>query len=160
MWSDLFAGVSLVGSGIQAGALLMFLLGVCPTLAALPLPEWMRLHVALDRSIERYMPGLNLVTSAAALALLFVAQEPQVRALRVLALAHNVALAVISEAVNVRINKRIAARVPATVGAPAPADTADGGALRDRWIRWHRIRTAVIVVGFAQYVVAILWTTG
>jgi uncharacterized membrane protein len=160
---SLFAGLGVVGAGIQAGALLMILYGVCPTLRRLPVPDWMRLHVSLDRSIERYMPALNLVTGVVTLILLFLPQEPEVRLLRILALAHNVALAVISELVNVRLNKLVAQRVPALAGPAGdalPDDERESlSAIRERWITWHGVRTAVIVVGFAEYVVAVLLTT-
>jgi len=152
-----------IGSGIQAGALLMVLYGLCPTLRQLPVPEWMRLHVSLDRSIERYMPALNLITGGVTLILLFLPQDPEVRFLRVLALAHNIALAVISEAVNVRLNKQIASRVPEFAGPAGdglPDDERDHlSDIRARWIKWHGIRTAVIAVGFVQYVVAVLLNT-
>lgn len=161
MWTFVLTGLSLVGSGIQAGALLMVLYGVCPTFRRMPVPDWMRLHVALDKSIERYMPALNIVTGIATLALLFLPQDPAVRALRIVALCHNIALALASELVNVRINKDIAARVLEPAGGPAlesmPAAEDDRlSAVRERWIRWHGWRTLIIVTGFAEYVVAAL----
>ncbi|BCJ56172.1 hypothetical protein Asp14428_76470 [Actinoplanes sp. NBRC 14428] len=167
MWSSVLTGVSLVGSGIQAGALLMVLYGVCPTFRRIPVPEWMRLHVALDSSIERYMPALNIVTGLTTLILLFLPQEPEVRALRIVALAHNIALAVVSEMVNVRINKDIAARVLVPAGGvPGPSldeltedETERLVAVRERWIRTHGWRTLIIVTGFVEYVIAVLLTT-
>jgi hypothetical protein len=156
MWSSLLAGVGVVGSGIQAGALLMVLLGVCPTFRVLEIPEWMRLHVSLDRSIERYMPALNVTTGGTTLILLFLAQDNDVRVLRVLALVCNVSLALMSELVNVRINKSVAARVAVQVGGPAAAPDEDLAQVRERWIWWHRWRTVVIVAGFLLYVAAVL----
>src|SRR5437588_11216650 len=113
MLTSLLAVISVLGSGIQAGALLMVLLGVCPTLRQMDIPDWMRLHVALDRSIERYMPALNIVTGGTTLALLFLAQDVDVRTLRAFALACNISLALMSELVNLRINKAIATQVTA-----------------------------------------------
>jgi hypothetical protein len=175
MWTSLLTGLGLLGSGIQAGALLMVLYGVCPTFRQLGVAEWMSLHVSLDRSIERYMPAINLTTGASTLILLFLAQEPAARALRVLALVCNVALALMSELVNVRINKSIARRVGSAVpvaagpaGGPVPAplpglDSPEHASLvatRERWIRWHLWRTVDIVLGFALSVVAVLVVAG
>ncbi|MCH5670865.1 DUF1772 domain-containing protein [Streptomyces gilvus] len=173
MWSSLLTFLGLLGTGIQAGALLMVLYGVCPTFRQLSVPEWMPLHVSLDRSIERYMPAINLTTGGATLLLLFTAQDPAVRLLRGLALACNIALALMSELVNVRINKAIARRVAAA--APA-APSATGGiltgsrpdeaderqliAVRERWIHWHQWRTVDIVLGFALLVVGVLVASG
>jgi hypothetical protein len=160
MWQSVLAGVSLVGSGIQAGALLLVYYGVCPTFRELPVPEWMRLHVSLDRSVEKYMPALNVTTGGTTLVLLFLDQPGPVRLLRIVALAHNIALALMSELVNVRLNKQIAARVLAPVGGPAPADEVDFDQVRERWIQWHGWRTLVIVTGFVEYAIAVLLTSG
>ncbi|MFD5541255.1 hypothetical protein ACFWIJ_26405, partial [Streptomyces sp. NPDC127079] len=124
MWSSLLTFLGLLGSGIQAGALLMVLYGVCPTFRRLSVPEWMPLHVSLDRSIERYMPAVNLTTGGATLLLLFTAQDPAVRLLRGLAQASNNALAFLSELVNLPLNNAIARRVAATTPA---APSAAGG---------------------------------
>jgi Domain of unknown function (DUF1772) len=158
MWTDLLTAVSTVGSGIQSGALLMVLLGVCPTLRALSVAEWMPLHVALDRSIERYMPALNITTGVATLALLFMPQPASARLLRVLALTGNVALALMSELVNVRINKFVAARLrtPAAEGAGIRVAERDLIGLRDRWIDWHVWRTVTIAASFILSVSATL----
>ncbi|MDA2813660.1 DUF1772 domain-containing protein [Nocardiopsis sp. RSe5-2] len=159
-WNDLLTSVSLAGSGIQAGALLMVLLGVCPTLRALPVPDWIRLHVALDRSIERYMPALNVATSLATLVLVFLPQDGPARWVRVAALCCNSALALMSELVNVRINKSlktVAADMPATGGAPGPDTPLDEerlSAVRERWIHGHAWRTVVITAGFLLYILA------
>lgn len=163
MWHDLFTAISLLGSGIQAGALLMVLLGVCPTLLALPVPEWIRLHVALDRSIERYMPALNLTTGGTTLILVLLPQDGEIRGIRIAALACNIALAVMSELVNVRINKqvkKVSDAVPAYTGVSGSGDggAGDAGAelvpVRARWVRWHFWRTWVITLGFGLYVLA------
>jgi hypothetical protein len=170
MWSSLLAATGLLGSGIQAGALLMVLYGVCPTFREVLVPEWMRLHVSLDRSIERYMPAINISTGGATLVLLFFAQAPEVRVLRALALVCNVALALMSELVNVRINKSIARKVAVLAGgvlSGGPDDptflTETGDwerdrmvAVRERWIRWHQWRTLDIVLGFGLSVAAVL----
>ncbi|MEV8635695.1 DUF1772 domain-containing protein [Streptosporangium sp. NPDC051023] len=169
MWSSLLTFLGLLGSGIQAGALLMVLYGVCPTFRQLPVPEWMRLHVSLDRSIERYMPAINIITGGATLILLFMPQDGVVRMLRVLALMHNIALALMSELVNVRINKAIARRVAVLAGDVPPSgdsgsvmtvvdgeDTDQLIAARERWIRWHQWRTLDIVLGFVLSIVAVL----
>jgi hypothetical protein len=163
MWTSVLAVVSVLGSGIQAGALLMVLLGVCPTMRHMDIPEWMSLHVSLDKSIERYMPALNILTGGTTLALLFLAQDTDVRILRAFALACNISLALMSELVNVRINKAVAARVAVPVGVGGgpwlEAESEHLSAVRERWISWHVWRTVVIVTGFALYVLALVLTT-
>jgi uncharacterized membrane protein len=164
MWKPLLAVVSLVGCGIQAGALLMFLFGVGPTLRSIGVPEWMRIHVSLDRSIEKYMPVLNLVTGGSSLVLLFFAQPPQARWFRVAGLVANIGLAVISETANVPLNKRIARRLPAlaTGGTTGSADAGaeDMAAVRTRWMDWHRVRTLTISLGFLCYAVGFALDNG
>jgi hypothetical protein len=165
MWSTLLTGTSLVGSGIQAGALLMFYYGVCPTYRSADVPFWMRMHVSMDRSIEKYMPALNLTTGGTSLALLFFSQGGATLGLRIAALACNIALALMSEVVNVPINKVVARRMPvlAQVGGLAEAEEideagqlADLGAMRERWIVWTQWRAWVITAGFILYAVAVL----
>jgi hypothetical protein len=163
MWKAIAADISLVGSGIQAGALLMFLYGVCPTLQSESIPDWIRIHVSLDRSIERYMPSLNLTTSAASLALVFMAQPAEARWFRIAGLAANVSLAIISEAVNVPLNKQIAGRLDALVGARTEGSGPMAGTLgfesmaatRERWVTWHRWRTFVVTAGFLCYAIGL-----
>lgn len=155
MWSMLFTATSLVGSGVQAGALIMFLVGICPTLRSLTVEEWLPIHVSLDKSIDRYMPPLNITTAATTLILVFLPQDPATRVLRIAALLCNISLGVISEAVNVPINKLVARTVPALVGGPAQVSHGvDMVAARERWIRWHAFRTAVITAGFLLYTIA------
>jgi uncharacterized membrane protein len=161
MLSTLLTTQSLVGSGVQAGALLMFYLGVCPTLRQMDVPEWMRIHASLDRSIERYMPVLNLVTSGTSLILLFLSQDGTVRAMRICALACNIALALMSEIINVPLNKVIARKVPAlagvdAAGVSASAEMAEMARIRERWIRWTKWRAAVITAGFLLYAIAVI----
>jgi Anthrone oxygenase len=160
MLTTALIAVGVLGSGVQAGALLMVLYGVCPTFRTLEVPEWIRLHVSLDRSVERYMPALNVLTGATTLWLLFLAQSPEARLLRILALACNIALALMSELVNVRINKAVAARVAVSpAGEPIGLDDHEHARLvgvRERWIRWHQWRTLDIVAGFGLYVAAVL----
>jgi hypothetical protein len=164
MLSTLLTAQSLVGSGIQAGALLMFYLGVCPTLRTMDVPEWMRTHASLDRSIERYMPALNLVTSGTSLILLFLSQDGTVRTMRICALACNIALALMSEIINVPLNKVIARKVPVLADAEAAggsgtaemAEMVEMAGIRDRWIRWTKWRAVVIAGGFLLYAAAAL----
>jgi uncharacterized membrane protein len=150
MGSTSLAVASLIGSGIQAGALVMFLLGVCPTLRRLPVPEWLGVHESLDRSIERFMPLLNLFTGGTALALLFFAQDDATRTLRITALCCNIGLALISELVSVPINKRVK-KAHADRGAAAAGDLAR---LRERWITAHWWRTGVTCAGFGMFTLA------
>ncbi|WP_433429276.1 anthrone oxygenase family protein [Nonomuraea sp. CA-141351] len=157
MWSTILTGISLAGSGVQAGALLMFLFGICPTFRSVDVPDWMRIHTSMDRSIERYMPVLNVVTGGTTLILLFLPQDGVVRLLRVAALICNVALALISELANVRLNKVIARKSLVLVGAggsSASDETQRMAEIRDRWIAWHWVRTLVITTGFLLYIVA------
>jgi hypothetical protein len=157
--STVLTATSLVGSGVQAGALLMFYYGVCPTFRGVEVPDWLRMHVSMDHSIERYMPALNLVTGGTSLALLFTAQDGTVRALRIVALLCNIALALMSELVNVPINRYVKRQVP-VLANQAPAEEqrelAHLAVLRERWIVWTQWRAVVIALGFILYVTATL----
>jgi anthrone oxygenase-like protein len=157
--STVLTGTSLVGSGVQAGALLMFYYGVCPTFRAVDVPDWLRMHVSMDHNIERYMPALNLATGGTSLALLFTAQDGSVRAIRIVALLCNIALALMSELVNVPINRYLKRGLP-VLANQAPAEEqrelAHLGVLRERWIVWTQWRAAVIALGFVLYAIATL----
>ena len=159
MLSTVLTATSLVGCGVQAGALLMFYYGVCPTFRAVEVPEWLRMHVSMDHSIERYMPALNLLTSGTSLALLFTAQDGTIRAMRIVALLCNIALALMSELVNVPINRHLKRRVP-VLASQGPAEEEREmfrlGLLRERWIVWTQWRAVVIALGFVLYVIAAL----
>jgi hypothetical protein len=160
VWSTLLTATSLIGSGIQAGALLMFYYGVCPTFRAVDVPLWMRMHVSMDHNIERYMPFLNLTTGGTSLVLLFFSQDGVTRGLRIAALVCNIALALMSEVVNVPINKILARQLPVLAHGASPAhddpEIVRLGAMRERWIVWTQWRAVVITAGFIMYAIAAL----
>nr|WP_042191260.1 DUF1772 domain-containing protein [Kibdelosporangium sp. MJ126-NF4]CEL19951.1 hypothetical protein [Kibdelosporangium sp. MJ126-NF4]CTQ97175.1 hypothetical protein [Kibdelosporangium sp. MJ126-NF4] len=161
MLATVLAGISLFGCGIQAGALFMFHMGVLPTYKKVDIPTWMRIHVSMDRSIERFMPFLNLTTGVATLALLFMSDSAESVVLRIAGLCCNIALALLSELVNVPINKKVkkayeavAAPVGAAGGVSVAMDDSELAGHRAYWARANSWRTTVICVGFALYVIA------
>ena len=151
MWLSLFATVSLVGQGIQAGALFMFMSGVVPTFRTFPVPAWLEMHRSMDSSIERFMPKITVVTILAGVACEVFDQSVEARVLRAIGIAGSLAVVAISEGVNVPINRVIKARL----ASPDGYSEAEMSAARTRWITWHRYRTYASVIGLDAFTVAL-----
>jgi uncharacterized membrane protein len=128
-------------SGVLAGVLVGVELAVVPMLAALPADRYVQVHRLLDPGFDPFMPRFNQV--ALGIGVLITIFAPGVPAKLVFATAVLciVGVAVVSEVYNVRLNRRID-----TWESTTPP--ADWQAVRLRWGRWNRVRTAISVLGF------------
>jgi uncharacterized membrane protein len=136
-------------TGILAGLLFAVDLAVVPALAALPGDRYVQVHRLLDPRFDPLMPRFNKVTLAIGVLLVIAAPGVPARAGFAVAVLCVIAVALVSELRNVRLNRRI--------------DTWDTGALpagwrqiRLRWGHWNRIRTLISIAGFVAAVVATL----
>ncbi|MFR9776127.1 anthrone oxygenase family protein [Micromonospora sp. MS34] len=130
-------------TGILAGALVAVDRAVVPMLLHLPRQTWSEVHRLLDPGFDPLMPTVNKVALVTGLGLTLLAPGTAARAAFATAFAGVAGVALVSELSNVRMNRRIDEW--AAVG-----EIPDGWrALRARWARANRWRTASAVLAFA-----------
>jgi uncharacterized membrane protein len=132
MTGGLVPNLLAVGAGILAGGLVMVAAAVMPTLRSLPLSTYVAAHQELDRRIERFMPWVGRTTAAAATGYLVLGDSERLPVGLGLALVAVVVL--VSETVNVPINRAIGAWRP-------DRPPADASFVIARWMRFNAIRT-------------------
>ncbi len=146
---DALALLFLVAVGILAGVLVGVDLAVVPLLGALPGERYLQVHKLLDPNFDPFMPRLSKVALVVGVALMVFAPGVPAKVTFAVALLCVVGVAVVSEASNVRMNRRIdtwsAEQLPA-----------DWRAVRAAWGRWHRVRTGLSVAGFVAAIAASL----
>jgi hypothetical protein len=144
--------VNLFLTGLVVGALAVFQRSLVPVLVSWPADLSVRLH----RDIIRFNPdtyirpagAISLVTGA--LALVLPGDVPTASVIWTIAgIALLVGVAVVSEALNQPINRRIG-------DAPEGQPPADHRALMNRWARAHLMRTVLGVAGLAAYIIGAL----
>jgi uncharacterized membrane protein len=145
---DILLGVFLLLSGTLAGVLFAVEVAIVPAAAALPGERYVQVHRLMDRRFDPLMPRVNKVTLAVCVALVIMVGGIWPRIAIALAGLCIVAVAVVSEGWNVRINRVIDRWDP-----HAPPE--DWPAVRARWAAANRVRTLFAVAGFG---VAILGT--
>jgi hypothetical protein len=138
----ILATVFVLCTGTLAGALVAVDCAIVPMLLRLPRQTWSDVHRLLDPGFDPLMPTVNKIALASGLGLTLLAPGFAARLAFGAALAAVVCVALVSELRNVRMNRRIdewahAGRIP------------DGWhALRGRWARANRWRTAAAVLSF------------
>lgn len=150
MFADTMLLVFLLLSGVLAGVLFSVEIAVLPMLGKLSGEQFTRIHRLLDPGFDPLMPRMSKVALAAgALAAVFT---PSAAATLLLggAVAAVIAVAVVSELYNVRMNRDI--------------DTWDSlrpprswARTRARWGRFNRVRTCLAVSAFVLAAAAALF---
>lgn len=146
--ADALDVVTVVLAGLMAGGLLVVEVGLVQTIRRLSAATGVRLHVAFDHYVEWSMPPLTIATFGVGLAAL-VSEDHVGGAelvLRVVALVAAVAVAGVSQLVNVPLNARMR-----TWGPRVPDEYES---MRRRWDRAHRVRTLAGQVAFVCFAVA------
>jgi uncharacterized membrane protein len=133
--------------GALAGVLIAVEVAVVPMMAALPGDRWVQVHRLLDPGFDPLMPNVNKVTLALGVVLAIFVDGAWAQIAFAVAVLSIIAVAVVSEKYNVRMNRDIdeweVDRLP------------EGwAALRAAWARWNRVRTAISLVGFAAAIAA------
>ncbi|MFG2652130.1 DUF1772 domain-containing protein [Streptomyces sp. NPDC048436] len=136
------AVVFVLCTGVLAGVLVGVERAIVPMLSHLPRQTWSEVHRLLDPGFDPLMPRVNKVALAAGLGLAFLAPGSAAKVAFAVALAGVVGVALVSESRNVRMNRRIDA------WAAAGEIPDDWQALRERWARANRLRTAFAVLAF------------
>jgi uncharacterized membrane protein len=134
-------------SGLVAGGLTLVALAVVPVFEQLPVADWTRLHRALDGHVDRFMPALTILAIVAGTVAAMLVSGTTLRVLLLAGVVGDVAVALVSQTLNLPLNRAIRGWDPQRTPATA-------GAIRSRWVRFHRLRTAAGVAATA------LFTTG
>ncbi|WP_067499150.1 anthrone oxygenase family protein [Actinoplanes sp. TFC3] len=145
--ATLLAG-ALIGSGLLAGTLFGVAVGVVPAFAAVPAPDYVRIHRVVGAGFDRVMPFIVLLTSTADVAAGLALGGPA-RVLLLLAALLQAGVAVTSQLGNVPINRRVRS-LPAGTLPPGWADP------RPAWRRWHLLRTALACTALVAHALAAL----
>jgi uncharacterized membrane protein len=147
MGPPLILGVALVAvltSGTVAGVLFSVARAVAPTFDALPGDRWVQVHQLLDPHFDPFMPRVTKVTLAAAAVVTALGRPWPAQLLFGAGLAASVGVALVSEVANVPMNRRVLAWRADDLPAEWPA-------VRERWKRANRLRTACAWAAFALY---------
>ena len=146
MLATLARAASLGLSGIIAGIYVRDVVSA-PSVTRLPGPHFARYHQELDRDFARAMPRIGGSALLAGVAATLAAPDRRARALSAVALGCGIAEIALTLTRNVPLNGRIQSW---DVAAP-PADWAT---VRDEWLRGHRARTALSLVGLGCQIAA------
>ena len=148
---DALIVLTTVLAALVAGGLLVVEIGLVRAVEALPDAGGIRLHVAFDHYVEWTMPELTVATILAAAATLITNGDLPTAAtiLYAAGIAGEVAVAAVSQFVNFPINGAMRGWEPGVVPA-------EYGALRRRWNRAHRTRTAAGQVAFLCFAIGFL----
>ncbi len=131
-------------SGLVAGGLTLVALAVVPVFEQLPVADWTHLHAALDRYVDRFMPALTVTAVVAGTVAAILTPAASTRVLLAAAVLGDVAVAVVSQTLNLPLNRAV--REWDRRATPATAD-----AVRTRWVRFHRLRTAAGIAAAALF---------
>jgi hypothetical protein len=148
MLSAVLLAVNAILLGAIAGVLLAVDMAVVPVLSALRAGAYVQIHRMLDPRFDPLMPWLSklaLVTGVAVLVIERGGVGPRIIA--GIAEACLVGVALVSELVNVRINRGID-----TWDIAHPPG--DWSSVRARWFRANRARTILAAAGFIAAVTA------
>jgi uncharacterized membrane protein len=138
----LLAWVFLILSGLLAGTLFMVEVAIVPTFGALPADRWVQVHRLLDRRFDPLMPRVNKLSLAVCASLVVLAGSYPAKIAFAVAGLGTIGVAAVSEAFNVRLNRRLEAWDAAALPAEWPR-------LRSRWASANRARTLLALAAFA-----------
>jgi hypothetical protein len=144
-----FAGISIYAAAISAGGVMMVALVLVPIFRRYPPAGSVQLHQEVDRHCDRYLRPCTAVSGMAALATLWLQENLRVvsAAVILVGLAGTLAMIVISEAVNVPINRVI--KKWSTESIPE-----DYARFRHRWDRFNMVRAGAGLVALGCYIAA------
>jgi uncharacterized membrane protein len=148
IWTTLLAVLVIVLSGLVAGSLVFTHVALNPASRKLWAAAYVAYHQAINRTADPFMPRLVKATALTGLALVFAtraqADDGWSFALLIAGVAGTAAVAALTIAYNVPINRQVA-----TWSIEAPPQ--DWEAIRDRWNRVHVVRTVVSVATCAAF---------
>ncbi|MFB3909073.1 MAG: anthrone oxygenase family protein [Candidatus Eisenbacteria bacterium] len=152
MLLDILQWVTIVLVALVAGVFWGPWLGLSRAMRTLPPETFLSIGQTMIRLLAPIMPVLTILAAIAQVALLVatLGQGPRVAsALIAVGLALYLVALIVTLAVEVPIDKKIRAWSAASLPA-------DWKALRDRWERFHTVRTWSALAGFAALVSAVV----
>lgn len=126
----------LSASGILAGVLAAVALGIVPAFMGLPPRQYIHVHKLVGQYFDRIMPPLVIGCTIADIVLAVVVSGWVRIALFATAAVTQVGVSLVSQLVNVPINRTVKSTDPLSVGH-------DWGDPRARWASWHLARTSL-----------------
>lgn len=145
--------LNLLTAGLVAGATLFFQVSLVPIMRSWPEPMSLRLHkdFVVTADPDRYIKPAGAISLIAALLALVLGNGSPAGSvvMTILGIALFAGVAIISEVINVPVNRWAGAWGGGDVPPEYPR-------LRGRWERAHLWRTALAVLGLACYLVGAL----
>lgn len=151
--ADLPGVLFVVLTGVLAGVLVSVEIAVVPLLGALPGAEFSRQHRFLDSRFDPAMPWLARVALVCGLGATWTTDRTAARITLGASVLALVAVALVSELSNVRMNRRVDSW-------PESAPPPGWDRLRGRWARANRWRTLAAVVSFVSAVLGLVLMSG
>jgi uncharacterized membrane protein len=153
--TDIVRFISVVASGLAAGVLIAFLVGMVPAVRRLPEAQALKVKQIVDPLIDRFNPPAVVLATVSGILLLVAADglSSTSTVFDIGGIVGSVGVGATSLGVNMPINRRMKEWSPE---APPP----EFWSVMKRWGRAHKIRTFLGVTGFACYVVAALTALG
>ncbi|WP_433336448.1 anthrone oxygenase family protein [Spirillospora sp. CA-294931] len=134
--------LALLGNGLTAGIMLSTVMGIVPLTAVQTYDRYVETIQFLWPRYDPFMPITHVLTVVLDLVLVFLAPEPEARALFGVAGVVLVVVMAISVIKNVPINRYVMSLDPATV--PDAWETKDP---RRSWRNWNLLRTSLALGG-------------
>jgi hypothetical protein len=149
---DILLGLFLSLSGALAGVLFTVEVAIVPAVGALPGERFVQVHRLLDRRFDPLMPRVNKAALAVCGTLVILAGGVWPRAAIAFAGLCIVAVAVVSEGWNVRLNRVVDRWDPEALPD-------DWTGIRTRWAAANRVRMLFAIAGFVATIVgaALIW---
>jgi hypothetical protein len=149
MLGDALVFVAVIASGLAAGGMLIFLVGILPIRERMGAVSFVQFHQLSSPLIDRVIPPGIVVSALAAVGALAGGKSGAAVLPLVVGILSSVAVITISLAVNFPINTRVKSFALDAV----PDEQRE---LFQKWHRFHAIRTPIALAAFGAYVVAAL----
>jgi uncharacterized membrane protein len=149
-WIQLLVPITLTGTGMAAGGLMITVLGGVPLLLRLPTDQYVPIHQFLVTRFDPFMPICMITSLLVDLVLTVVVDQPVARIGFGLSAVLLLGAMVISMTKNVPINRWLKTldpeRLPENFEQINP---------RVRWGKWNSIRTTLVVAALGLSAIAV-----
>ncbi|WBB81500.1 DUF1772 domain-containing protein [Micromonospora sp. WMMD882] len=149
-WTQFLVPVTLVGTGMAAGGLMITVLGGVPLLLRLPTDQYVPIHQFLVTRFDPFMPICMITSLVVDLLLTVLVDEPLSRIGFGVAAVLLLGAMVISLTRNVPINRWLRTLDPQRL-----PDNFDEINPRVRWGNWNSVRTVLVVTALATSAIAV-----
>jgi len=148
---DVLRFINIFFAAIATGTLVMVLLALIPMVGSMSPGVGLQVHHRIDPLIDRFNPPSVIISAVAAalILLLDAARTSTTVFLYVVGILGSIGIAVTSLGFNMRINRSIRAW-------SVDAVPEEYGPTRERWNRFHLVRTVSSVLALSCYIIAVL----